>query len=81
MYDLSKYIIWVYRISNQTNDLKFKQSKPCNTCCTFLSKLGFQRIMYINDHNDIEQLDLRYVHNNHLSNAQKKLSKYCRICC
>ena len=77
---MSKYKIWVLRISNNKNENYFKQSKPCNTCCKLLYKLGFRKIMYINNKSCIEKLDLNYEINNHLSNAQKKMSKYCKVC-
>jgi hypothetical protein len=77
IYNLSKYIIWVVRIS-QDETPKLKDAMPCHNCCKSLYKLGFRKICFSNNNGNIEIIDLRYFQNNHLSYAQKNSEKYCR---
>lgn len=80
-YNLSKFIIWVVRLPKDKK-LKetgiFKDAKPCSKCCTSLYELGFRKIAFSTENNEIELIDLRTYRNTHLSNAQKITEKYCR---
>jgi len=75
-YDLSKFIIWVIRVSNGNN---VRDAMPCSNCCKNLRKLGFRKVAHSNSNGEIEMIDLRYFTNNHLSRAQLITEKYCKI--
>ena len=78
IYDLSKYIIWVVRITSNNSENILRDAAPCYRCCKGLYKLGFTKIGFSNDKGKIELADLRYYQNKHLSSSQKKSEKYCK---
>jgi hypothetical protein len=55
-----------------------KDAKPCSKCCKILFELGFRKVAFSNEHNQIELIDLRKYKNTHLSSAQKITEKYSR---
>ena len=82
IYDLSKFIIWVFRIPGDTNLQKdgiLKEATPCSNCCKNLYKLGFRKIAFPDKEGNIIMKDLHYFENDHLSNAQKNTEKYCKF--
>ena len=78
IYDLSKYTIWVVRISSHNSENILRDAAPCYRCCKGLYKLGFTKIGFSNNNGEIEIADLRYYQNEHLSASQKKSEKYCK---
>tara|TARA_Y100000385_G_scaffold277525_2_gene324599 strand:+ start:1988 stop:2293 length:306 start_codon:yes stop_codon:yes gene_type:complete len=81
IYDLSKYIIWVVRISNNKEEIDNNDlidAAPCSRCCKSLYKLGFTKIGFSNKNGEIEIADLRYYQNDHISHSQKKSEQFCK---
>mgnify|MGYP001201922039 CR=1 FL=1 len=78
IYDLSKYTIWVVRITSNNSENILRDAAPCYRCCKGLYKLGFTKIGFSNDEGKMELADLRFYQNEHLSSSQKKSEKYCK---
>ena len=74
-YDLSKFIIWVIRVSGSN----IRDAMPCSRCCKNLKNLGFRKVAFSNSDGEIEMIDLRRFSNNHLSRAQIITAKYSKI--
>jgi len=70
--NLSKYIIWVARISggNQGDVL---YSAPCNKCIDFIRKMGFQKVGFSISDGSTKVVKINNFNNDHLSNAQQDL--------
>ena len=77
-YNLSGYTLWVVRASMRTedlNNLKCTESRPCQNCTCYLKKLGFKKIAYSDSNGNINIVNLNSYHNDHLSDYQKSIFK------
>lgn len=76
---INKYNLCVVRIPNyKHNGIKVLDSKPCFYCTNDLYKLGFEKIAYSNNNNEIvyDKLSDLIKENLHKSNLQKRIEKY-----
>ena len=76
IYNFSKYILWVIRLSN-TGELR--DAMPCKRCCVAIRKFGFKKIAFPNIDGNIEMVNIQKFQNNHLSRSQINSEKHSRI--
>lgn len=73
-YNLHKYTLWVFRISNFDKNTVLN-SAPCFYCSNTMKKFGLRKVMHTTNENTLKKIDLRFYTTSHISEAQKKWNK------
>lgn len=71
---MKKFTLLVVRWSNQNNC--FENSKPCQSCTSFLKLIGIGKIIYSTGNNDLFKIErVKNLNTNHISSGMKSLNR------